>query len=139
MAQISKRERFLEYAKEIKDLGYRVFVCDDEYWNYGYVINDKDEIGYFQLGDYGCGIRFGTKHYGTRTMGDGFCIDDYGDEKSVITKKIVDRCFVRVPAHCYVPGWCRTKEEREDLERVKKYKGSEYVKTCFNHDKLVEL
>lgn len=134
-----KRERFLEYAKKIKELGYKVVICDSAYWNYGYVINDKDEIGYFQLDDWGCGVCFSTMHYGTKTMGTGFGLDDTYNGHTKITKEVVDRCFVRVPAFCYSRGWCRTKEEREDLERVKKYKGSEYVKTCINHDKLVEL
>jgi len=131
-----KRKNFLAYAQEIRNLGYRVIIDGEEHWNYGYIINDKDEIGYFELDNWGYGVRFSTMHYSTRTMGTGFGLDDSFNGHTKITKNIVDRCFVRVPAYCYAPGWCRTKEERDDLERVKKYKGSEYIAT---HDGLIEL
>lgn len=134
-----KRKNFLAYAQEIRNLGYRVIINGDALWNYGYIINDKDEIGCFQLDDWGCGVRFSTMHYGTRTMGTGFGLDDSFNGHTKITKNIVDRCFVRVPAHCCAPGWCRTKEGRDDLERVKKYKGSDYIAMHWNKDKLVEL
>lgn len=136
---MTKREQFLEYAKAIKALGYRVFINRDTTWNYGYIVNEKDEIGYFQLGDYGYGIRFSTMHHGTRTMGSGFGLDDWDECKSEFTKEVVDRCFVRVPQHCYQSGWCRTQEELKDLERVKKYKASEYLSIVWNKDEIVEL
>ena len=136
---MKRYERFIADAKKIKELGYRVFVNADSMWRYGYVVNDKDEIGYFQQGDYGFGIVFSTKHYGTRKFGSGFSLDNWDEAHSEFTREIVDRCFVRVPSHCYQNGWCRTKEERDDLENVKKYKASEYLATCCNKDSLVEL
>lgn len=135
----NKRETFIEDAKKIKALGYRVFIDSDRMWNYGYVVNDKDEIGYFQQGDYGFGIRFGTIHYGAKYMGRGFNLDDWDECKFEFTKDIVDRCFVRVPAYCYRAGWCKNAEERKDLENVKKYKASEYLANTWNKDKIVEL
>lgn len=136
---MNRRENFLAYAEKIKALGYRVFINNDRMWNYGYIVNDKDEIGNFQLGDYGYGISFSTMHYGTKHMGTGFSLDEWDKLHEEFTREIVDRCFVRVPAHCYHAGWCRTKEELKDLENVKKYKASEYLANVFNKDKIVEL
>lgn len=136
---MTKKEKFLEDAKAIKALGYRVFVTKRDFSCYGWVVNEKDEIGHFQQGDYGYGIRFSTMHYGTKHMGTGFGLDDWDECKSEFTKEIVDRCFVRVPAWCYQAGWCRTKEELKDLENVKKYKASEWLTTYWDKENVVEL
>lgn len=135
----NKRETFLADAKKIKALGYRVYINSETMWNYGYVVNDNDEIGYFQQGDYGYGIRFSTKHYGTKHMGHGFMLDDWDEAHSEFTREMIDRCFVRVPAFCYHNGWCRTEEELKDLDNVKKYKASEYLASDLNKDIIVEL
>lgn len=92
-----KRKHFLEYANEIKALGYKVYICKDDSYNYGYVINDKSQVGYFQLGDYGFGLRFSTKHKPC-SNGTGYCVDDWDKPQTgKITREIVDRCFVHHP------------------------------------------
>ena len=136
---MTKKEQFLEYAKEIKSLGYRVFVIKRNDSNYGWVVNDKDEIGHFQLGDYGYGVTFSTMHYGTRSMGTGFGLDNWDEAHTTFTRRLVDRCFVRVPHFCYETGWCRTREELEDLNRVKKYKFSEWIKTYWDKENVEEI
>lgn len=94
----TKHERFLAYAQEIKELGYKVYICKDGYWNYGYIVNEKDEIGYFQLGDFGYGVRFSTKHKNCRQFGGGFCLDKWDSPRvSPLTKEIVDRVFIHHP------------------------------------------
>ena len=127
---------FLKYAKEIKALGYKVYVNNSDFWYYGFIVNDKEEIGYFQLGDYGHGISFSTIHYGTKYMGRGFSLDEWDKLHEHFTREIVDRCFARVPRHCYEPGWCKSEEELKDLERVKKYTATEYLST---KDNIIEL
>ena len=39
-----KRERFLMFANQIKDLGYKVYIKKSEESAYGYIVNEKDEI-----------------------------------------------------------------------------------------------
>ena len=137
---MTKREQFIKYANEVKALGYRVFVTKESNgYCYGYVVNEKDEIGYFQLGDYGYGLSFSTIHHGTKLMGRGFCLDEWDKLPCEFTREIVDRCFVRVPSWCYQKGWYRTKEERKALDNIKKYKASEYLSSLWNKDDIEEL
>ncbi len=49
---MNKRKLFLQYAKQIKDLGYTVYISADEYYNYGYIVNKNNSICYFQLSDF---------------------------------------------------------------------------------------
>ena len=101
---MNKREVFLQYANDIKKLGYRVFVCSDRMYNFGYIVNDNDEIGSFQLGDYGYGVRFSTMHKALSGYGMGFCLDAWDECKSDFTHEIVDRIFVKYPI------WARLQE-----------------------------
>ena len=87
---MDKRELFLQYAKQIKDLGYTVFVSSG---SDGYVVNDKNQIGYFSFGYYG--INFTTVHKPCRQCGTGFRVTD--DEVQNITKQIVDSVFSTAP------------------------------------------
>ena len=134
---MNKRNTFLEDARKIRLLGYRVFVSQRD--TYGWVVNDKGEIGYFQQGDYGYGIVFGTLHYGTWHMGSGFSLDNWDEAHTEFSRALVDRAFAKVPPHCYREGWCRTKEELEDLERVKKYTANEYFENYWDKDNVIEL
>lgn len=134
---MNRRDTFLEDAYKIRRLGYRVFVCKDS--TYGWVVNDKGEIGYFQQGDYGYGILFSTLHHGTRYMGTGFGLDSWYEAHTEFSRALVDRVFAVVPPHCYEEGWCKTREEREDLERVKKYTANEYFDNYWDKENVVEL
>lgn len=114
---MKKREIFIEYANEIKALGYTVYIGAYDEWNYGYIINDKDEIGYFQLGDYGMGVRFSTMHKPEREICSGFSLDDPLEYQTVITKEVIDRCFVFAPA--WVTG--------HDRAKVRKWSAKEFI------------
>ena len=123
-----KELRFIDYAKQIKSLGYKVVVTNRPNSCYGWVINDKDQIGYFQLGDYGWGIRFSSIHKGTRDFGQGFMLDDWDEAKSEFTKEIVDRCFVHHPA------WAKG-----NVGSIVKYSAKEYLDTYWDKKNLVEI
>lgn len=98
----TKRERFLQYAGQIKSLGYKVYVNDvdnsSSFGNYGYIVNDRDEVGYFQLGDYGYGVSFSTKHKPCSHFGTGFGLDNWDELPTEITKEVVDRVFIHHPS-----------------------------------------
>ena len=126
---MTRREKFLEYANEIKNLGYTVFVCQDETFNYGYVINDKDQIGYFQLGDYGYGVRFSTKHKPAKGIGSGFSIDDWDECKTEMTREIVDRCFA------VAPDWYRNIFGEDGP--IVKWSAKEYLEKPFTKIRLL--
>ena len=134
-----KRERFLAWANEIKELGYKVFVIQPtehfEYCCYGWVVNEKDEIGYFQSDEWGSGITFSTVHKPTREFGSGFGLDDEFESRTVFTKEIVDRCFVTVPDWFYQrPYW-----ERKNLHLIKKYTATEFFENYWNKKNVVQL
>ena len=46
------RKVFLEFAKKIKLKGLQVYISNNEYYNYGYII-EGNKIGYFQLDNWG--------------------------------------------------------------------------------------
>lgn len=131
---MNKREIFINYAKQIKALGYRVYIQQDTMYNYGYIVNDKDEVGYFQLGDYGYGIRFSTMHKPMKILGTGFSLDDWDETHETFTNKIVDRCFLHHPA--WAERWAKFKEEKEAINHIVKHKASEFIA---NKKNLLEL
>ena len=123
---MNKREKFLQYAKEIKNLGYKVFVTADKMFCFGYIVNDKDQIGEFQLGDYGYGVRFLTKHKPLSGYGTGFVLDDWDECKETFTKEIIDRIFVKYP------HWANLQETDKfgryvSRESIQKYSAKEYI------------
>ena len=129
MDKNKKKETFLAYCKEIKALGYKVLISDDEYFNYGYIVNSENKIGYFQLGTYGYGIQFSTMHKPTRDIGTGFGLDADGDYKTEMTRQVVDRCFE------FAPSWAKG----GDVAQVKKWDADEFLKQAWNKDRLIEL
>ena len=115
------REDFLKYAKEIKDLGYKVYVNDVSndysFGNYGYIVNDKDEIGYFQLGEF-WGVQFSTKHKPNGEFGCGFGLDTWDKPQvSPLTREIVDRVFM------HHPSWARPSNK---IHTIKKWTATEF-------------
>ena len=116
---MNNQEIFLEYAKEVKALGYRVFIKNNESCHYGYIVNDKDEIGYFQLNDFGFGVRFSTRHKPNGEFGCGFGLDTWDNPKtSPLTRKDVDRIFI------HHPDWARPFGK---LHTIKKWTATEYL------------
>lgn len=126
-----KKQRFLTFAEDIKNLGYKVLLSPaslDRFFYYGYVINDKDEVGSFSLDEWGGGIRFSTMHKPCKNFGCGFSLDDSFEGQTEMTKEIVDRCFQ------HHPDWAKG-----NTALIKKYKASEWIKTCWNKEELKEL
>jgi len=123
------REKLLEYANQIKGLGYKVYISKDVYFQYGYIVNEKDEIGYFQLDDFGTGVVFSTKHKPANGIGCGFGLDDSFNGHREITKELVDRCFA------IAPNWA-TRSERQ---KVVKWTATEYLSRKFEREMVVEL
>lgn len=119
---MTKKETFLHYAKEIKNLGYRVFVYSGDYsFNFGYIVNDKNQIGYFQLGDFGYGVLFGTEHKPIANLGSGFSLDMWDEAHETFSRELVDRVFVKYP------HWA-TRFNEKDLQKIEKYTADEFLK-----------
>lgn len=123
-----KKELFLYYAKHIKDLGYKVFVTNREFSNYGWIVNEKDEVGYFQLGDFGYGVTFSTVHKPCYEFGSGFGLDDWDKPHKTFTKEIVDRCFA------HHPYWAKGK-----LSQIRKYTATEYFANYWDKKNIIEI
>lgn len=126
------REDFLQYAREIKDLGYKVYICTDPMYNYGYIVNDKDEVGYFQLGEF-WGVSFSTKHKPNTEFGCGFGLDDWDKPQvSPLSRKIVDRVFI------HHPSWARPSNK---IHTIKKWSATEFLnnKSVYGAGRVEEL
>ena len=123
------REKLLEYAYKIKSLGYKVYVSTDEYFHYGYVVNEQDQIGGFQLDNFGTGVCFSTKHKPSTENGSGFGLDDSFFGKTDITKEIVDRCFM------VAPNWVSSVRRR----KIVKWTATEYLSKEENRNRVEQL
>lgn len=98
MTNSEAKEQFLSYAKEIKEMGYRVFVSTREnsfHTFYGWIVNEKDEIGYFQYEPYR-GIKLSTIHKPGR-FGTGFTVGN-PDGQYVFSKKLIEMVFSKCPS-----------------------------------------
>ena len=123
-----KRELFLDYAKQIKELGYKVFVTKRESSNYGWIVNEKDKVGYFQLGDFGYGIVFSTKHKPCYEFGSGFGLDNWDEPHTQFTKEIIDRVFIHHPI------WARG-----HVSEIEKYSAKEFFANHWDKKNIIEL
>lgn len=118
---MTERELFLRYANEIKELGYKVFVCSNSNSSYGYIVDSSERIGYFQL-NYGS-LSFTTVHKPCRMCGTGFRV---AEDVRVLTSDIINRCFINVP------NWAIN-----DSKYVIKYKNlEEFSIKHYSFDKL---
>lgn len=128
-----KRKKFEEYAQAIKDLGYKVFVRkydgDDYLNNYGWIVNDKDEIGYFQLDRFGIAITFSTRHKPCYGIGCGFGLDDEFEGWKTFDKEVVDRCFM------HHPDWAK----RCDIPKIHKWTATEFFAKYWNKENIIEF
>ena len=131
---MDKRETFLHYAEEIKNLGYKVYVNDVSkgysFGNYGYIINEKGEVGYFQLGDFGYGVSFSTKHKPCGHFGTGFGLDSWDNLPREITKEVVDRVFMHHPS--WVSGF-----DLRYLHEIVKYNEQSFLESCWGKNVIL--
>ena len=125
----TKKELFDKLANDIKKLGYKVFVSYNDWGqHYGWVVNDKDEVGYFQFDDFCCGITFSTVHKPCHEFGTGFALDDWFNGHRTFTKELVDRCFV------HHPSWARG-----NLSAIRKYTATEFFADHRNKENIIKL
>lgn len=116
---MDKRNVFIDYCKIVEGLGYRVFICCDPLYNYAYIVNEKDELGYMQLSDF-CGVRFSTSHKPCKECGTGFGLQDNFQGILEITKQDVEECFIFAPEwaislqRAAVKKWTYTERIRKD-------------------------
>ena len=131
MVNKEKKELFLEYARHIKGLGYRVIITDREDSFYGWIVNDNDEIGYFQLSRWGYGIRLSTIHKPCTEFASGFsCMKDEFDYfmEEELTRENVDKCFMRYPE------WARG-----NVGAIKKWSAKEYLEKHWGKEHDMEI
>ena len=131
----AKKKNFEAFAKAIKELGYKVYITRREHSNYGWVVNEKDEIGYFQLDDFGCGITFSTIHKPMCVLGTGFGLDDHFNGHDVFTREIVDRCFA------HHPEWANSLpySDRKKFPEIRKYTATEFLANYWDKENVIEL
>lgn len=120
---MDKRETFLQYAKQIKDLGYTVYISEDIDYNYGYIVNEKDQICYFQLSSFFGLINLSTVHVPAQSIGTGFSMH----EGIVPTKDLVNDCFCAGPAWASV--YFRDVKKYKNWDHYKSYKLNNICKT----------
>lgn len=127
---MDKRNLFIDYCKIVEDLGYRVFISSNPLFNYAFIVNEKDELGYMQLGDFGFGLNLSTTHKPCQGCGSGFGLYNGTDSLSEITKQNIEECFM------IAPKWAT----RRQWEAVKKWTFTERMK-CDQHfrESIVEL
>ena len=122
-------ELFIKLANDIKELGYKVFIRYNDWGqHYGWIVNDKDEIGYFQFDDFRCGITFSTVHKPCYEFGSGFSLDNWDEGHRTFTREIVDRCFI------HHPRWARGK-----LSQIRKYTATEYFAKYWDKENVIKL
>lgn len=97
-----ERAEFMEYLEKIKSFGYKVRICKSMDYNYAYIIDKHNVVGYCDK-DRFYGINIGTQHHPCRECGSGFSV-----ERNVmlneLTPSMVLRCFCIVPqgySHSY--------------------------------------
>lgn len=131
MSNKEKKELFLEYAKHIKGLGYRVIITNREYSYYGWIVNEKDQIGYFQLSSWGFGIQLSMIHKPCKNFASGFtCMKDHFDyyTEKELTKENIDRCF------SLAPEWATG-----NLSEIRKWSAEEYLSKHWGKEYDVEI
>ena len=90
-----ERAEFIEYLEKIKSFGYKVRICKSMYYNYAYIIDRHNTVGYCEKDEF-YGINLGTKHHPNPKCGTSFNI-----EMNVLfddlTPSMILRCFCIVP------------------------------------------
>lgn len=118
-----KAERFLPYMEQIKELGYRVFVHEDEIKRtYCFIADEQGRIGYCQLGDFGRGCRFSTNHKGCKEFGSGFSIQDWTEAVYEVKRHHIEEALQ------LAPNWAIQRYGMAKLQKViKKWTLEEYL------------
>lgn len=128
MTQEEAKKTFLSYAKTIKKMGFRVYVSKrvnpfNDF--YGWIVNDKDEIGIFEYRPYE-GIHLGTMHKPARNRGTGFGVGNpYGQAN--LSKELIEQVFLKCP------GWAKK------CSGIIKWTATEYFQNYWDKDNVEEI
>jgi len=136
---MERKEYFELAAREIKNLGFRVFVNINKPGEYSYFygyFSDGKNIGYFQLHEFG-GICWNTVNK-PGSFCSGFSCNDDGVLIQNITAERLREAFVTVP------NWYRLSNYEISRGGVKKYANlEEFLNNSFygepNRDRLKEI
>ena len=90
-----ERAEFMEYLEKIKSFGYKVRICKSMDYNYAYIIDKHNVVGYCDKNSF-YGINLGTQHHPNKKSGTGFSIETYVPLYK-LTPAMVQRCFCIVP------------------------------------------
>lgn len=90
-----ERSEFIHYLEKIKSFGYRVRISNSKRYNYAYIIDEHNVVGYCEK-DYFIGVNLGTYHHPNRKFGTGFNIGKM-ITLDKLTRDLVLRCFCIVP------------------------------------------
>ena len=92
-----KRAEFKTYLEKIKSFGYKIRICKNLNYNYAYIINEHNVVGYCELSRF-TGINLSTRHHPCEICGTGFQIEDMITLEN-LDSSMIERCF------CIVPQW----------------------------------
>lgn len=90
-----RRAYFIPYLEKIKSFGYKVRICNSEYYHYAFIIDKHNVVGYCEIGDFDW-FNMSTCHRPTRECGTGFSVAR-GVSLADLTPSLVERCFCIVP------------------------------------------
>ena len=124
---MNARKVFLEFANKIKSMGYEVYISNNEYYNYGYII-EGNKIGYFQLDNWEENICFSTCNKPSPNVGTGYALTDKfgGIQQTHLTHEHIQQSFM------VTPEW-----DRKNAPFVKKWESKEkFFANHFNKDLL---
>ena len=117
---IERRKDILaRVADEIKALGYDVYITTHPNYVFGYIVNGKNRISYFEVTDL-FEVWFGSLHVPSRAHGSCFRV---GTKEDALTKEFIDNTFL-----------ANTKEF--PYAKVVSEKADEYLASC---DRMKDL
>jgi len=90
-----RRAEFMTYLEKIKSFGYKVRISNSIFYNYAYIIDKHNVVGYCQMNDF-FGIDLGTKHYPTEKCGTGFSVER-GVLLDALNPSMIESCFCIAP------------------------------------------
>lgn len=122
------RTYFERAIKQIKDLGFKVYIPNDPERKYGWIV-EGNNIGHFYEGDFG-GIFFTTVHKPCTSAGTGYSVS--GDAWHGLTIDEITAEEVRKSFAVY-PSWVK------ELVPIKKYKNwEEYLEKYWDKKNIIE-
>lgn len=110
-----RNEYFLQAVKEVKEMGFKVYVYEKNVENptYCFIEDNSGNIGYMQAGDYG-GVRFSTVHKPNRECGTGFGLQMWDEALCNIETNDVINSFAMYPK------WA-TRKQRANVVKYKNF------------------